>query len=624
MTVIFERIAFYSLSGNLFVFLNGDPMGWMSYNAMNAFFVFIGISNMAALFGGWIADTHLGKFKTIVIYLIIYLAGYGLLPALHPYPNPHDPDPPPVAPWCGTNFENYTNISIPWHNLSDPSNIKSVSFFKMRDHIRPWIDINPSPVSPWEEQCVWAVYLALVVIAIGTSGVKANMSPFGAEQVQHRGPVITRVFFNWFYWCMSVGSLMALLPISYLQQEVSFFWGYVTPGIFLFLAFIVFLLGRTVYEVRSPGGSVITNVVRVVWQAAKRGCCCRTREQELHHSAENCVEDSVEDSVEDGVEDGVDCLDKAKEGHGGSYAESLVEDVKTLLKVACLFLTLIPYRMAYFQMGTTFLMQGLHMRIDIPKEDVNCSVPVDVPDRHGIPVAWLSLFNVVILILLIPFLDRLIYPRLDCRGIVISMRARIALGMMFAVGAMCVAGGIEMWRLSIYFKDDRENTCWQTIGKTKYRAADMSIMWQIPQYCLIALSEAFASIASLELAYTEAPRSIQGVIMGLFWFTQGMGALLSSVTIYWFHGVWFFNFDRGDINCYWKHIDHPDEAGDPDDPDHICHLDYYFFFLAGVVIIGLIMFLLVSVKLGVGQTKRTRSSANTDYPSTTSDLFSDT
>ena len=59
----------------------------------------------------------------------------------------------------------------------------------------------------------------------------------------------------------------------------------------------------------------------------------------------------------------------------------------------------------------------------------------------------------------------------------------------------------------------------------------------------------FMYISGLELAYTHAPRSMQGIIMGLFWFTQGIGSLVGTATIAWFQGVFFFHMRQEDINC---------------------------------------------------------------------------
>ena len=52
--------------------------------------------------------------------------------------------------------------------------------------------------------------LALGIIAFGTGGIKANVSPFGADQVKQSGQRAVQTFFNWFYFFINVGSLIAL------------------------------------------------------------------------------------------------------------------------------------------------------------------------------------------------------------------------------------------------------------------------------------------------------------------------------------------------------------------------------------------------------------------------------
>ena len=58
------------------------------------------------------------------------------------------------------------------------------------------------------------------------------------------------------------------------------------------------------------------------------------------------------------------CLDNAKVRYGGSFHDAMVDDVKVLGKIICLFAALVPYWVVYFQMESTYVVQGLHMRLD--------------------------------------------------------------------------------------------------------------------------------------------------------------------------------------------------------------------------------------------------------------------
>ena len=133
LTLSLERIAFYSLTGNLILFLNGTSYGWDSYKAAIASYVFLGISSMCYFVGGMLADIKLGRFKAIFIAIIIYLLGYS----------------------C------FTAIS--------------------HKDVMGKILKNNSP----DTLCVAVVYIALTVIGIGTGLFKANIAPFGVDQVEH-------------------------------------------------------------------------------------------------------------------------------------------------------------------------------------------------------------------------------------------------------------------------------------------------------------------------------------------------------------------------------------------------------------------------------------------------------
>eukprot|EP00128_Syssomonas_multiformis_P005370 Colp12_sorted_trinity150504_noHs@20846 len=100
--------------------------------------------------------------------------------------------------------------------------------------------------------------------------------------------------------------------------------------------------------------------------------------------------------------------------------------------------------------------------------------------------------------------------------------------------------------------------------------SNIHIFWQIPQFVLIGISEIFASITSLEFFYSQAPHSMRSVSQALNLFTNALGSWLTiPLTL-------LVNADA----------DSPWIASDVNDG----HLDYYFYLLAGLMLIGLAVF----------------------------------
>lgn len=520
-----ERLAYYALATNFFLFLNkgpwDGPLAWDSLDAMNAVFVLAGVSYMSALLGGYISDAWLGRFKTMVCGFLLYISGYILL----------------------------TLMAV--DRL--PRIICGERSFLSESH-------NSTPNAP----CKTAVYISVTIVGLGVGIVKSNIAPFGAEQLKTADPQKTRSFFSWFYWCINLGSLVGVGIITYIEQDSpgvcvnGFFCGYLIASVCLVLAMILFIAVMPCYHIVPPEGSVIGNILKIIWEALG------AQVRHWRHGRRNVNANPLH--IEPRF------LDRAKIRFGGSFHELAVDDVRSLGKLLTVFTALLPYWLVYFQMETSFQAQGLHMRFDLfgtnetnktLQEDYSLDTPLDDDNvgllKFSVPAAWLTLFNQLFLIGAIPVVSSFLYPRLDRAGIRVSVLFRIGIGMLFSILAVMTAGGLESYRIYLW-KHDNSSHIEQIIGNVTYHAVNISIFWQIPQYILVGAAELFASIAGLEFAYSAAPRNFQGMIMGIFYTMEGVGSLLGTALLHLVAPFWLNNMtDYGNIN------------------DN--HLDFYLYFL---------------------------------------------
>ena len=229
------------------------------------FLVYIGTCFFLPVFGGWLADSLAGKFSVIFYSVIIFLFGTLLLP-------------------LGSISENDRHID--WAKTSLTAN----KTFKR------------------------AIFLfGLALVALGTGGMKANMAPLGAEQISENR---TRKFFYWFGWFFNIGAILANTFVVYVQQNVSYFYGYLISTCSIVIALIIFLAGKPSYLIRPPVGSVLTRTLKIVTQAVKRP----QASVHVHH-----------------------WLGRAKQCFGGSYDSHEVEDVKKVCRLFPIFATFILF-----------------------------------------------------------------------------------------------------------------------------------------------------------------------------------------------------------------------------------------------------------------------------------------
>lgn len=412
--------------------------------------------------------------------------------------------------------------------------------------------------------CATTLYLVLLLLALAASSVRSNLTSFGADQVMDLGRDATRRFFNWFYWSINLGAILSLLVVAFIEQNISFLQGYSIIVGLVGLAFFIFLIATPVFITKPPTGSQVSSMLNLAFQN-----CCPGWQWWRRPSSRNS--------------EGAHLLPDQRSNQPGPSPQEDMANFQVLLKVLPVMVTLVPYWMVYFQMQSTYVLQGLHLHIpNIFRTNPNISLPLrSDSSNYRIPEAWLLLANVAVILILVPVKDHLIDPLLLRCKLLPSALQKMALGMFFGFTSIIVAGVLEKERLQYIAANQ---TVPQLIGKDLYYAAPLSIWWQIPQYLLIGISEIFASIPGLEFAYSEAPRSMQGAIMGIFFCLSGVGSLLGSglVALLSLPGGWMYcPKDFGNINN--------------------CRMDLYFFLLAGIQAVTAVLFLWIA-----GRYERTR------------------
>lgn len=142
-------------------------------------------------------------------------------------------------------------------------------------------------------------------------------------------------------------------------------------------------------------------------------------------------------------------------------------------------------------------------------------------DLQGVPNDILSAFNPIAIVILLPIMDRIIYPTLRRLNLPFRPITRIFVGFMIAASAMAYAAILQS---KVY--DQVPCRTSNDAANQDCPSASISLWVQLPVYILIALSEIFASVTGLEYAYQKAPARLKSVVTSLFLFTNAISSAL--------------------------------------------------------------------------------------------------
>ncbi|OVA16327.1 Proton-dependent oligopeptide transporter family [Macleaya cordata] len=387
---IAETIAYYGISSNLITYLTDGPLRQSTVAAAANVNAWVGAIWMLTLVGAFVADSFLGRFRTILLASLIYLMGLGLL-----------------------------TLSVVLLSFISPPSFQAI-----------------------------IIFTSLYLIAIGKAGFKPCIQAFGADQFDGQNPKECKSkssFFNWWNFGLSNGSIISYLVLIYIEDNLGWGLGFGIPCILIAVALIIFLLGMKTYRysMKEDKENPVLSIARVFVLAAKnwKSTSSSNTFQELgasgmsHHIR---VSDHRFKFLDKALID-ISTDPKESRKNGISCSISQVEDAKTVVSLVPIWITCLIYGIVVAQSLTFFTKQGNTMDRSIGPS-------------FQIPAGSLQTFISLSVILFIPVYDLVFVPLARAftgKTNGITMLQRIGSGIFLSIISMGCAAIIEKRRLQI-------------------------------------------------------------------------------------------------------------------------------------------------------------------------------
>ncbi|TVT99571.1 hypothetical protein EJB05_55062, partial [Eragrostis curvula] len=513
-----ERLSTMGIAVNLVTYLTGT-MHLPSAAAANVVTDFMGTSFLLCLLGGFLADSFLGRYLTIAIFALVQAIGTGLLAVSTEVKQLR---PPPCA---GGACEPATGVQM------------------------------------------GVLYVCLYLIALGTGGLKSSVSGFGTDQFDERDArerAAMGLFFNRFFFFISVGTLLAVTVLVYIQDHVGRSWAYGICAGAMLAAIAVFLSGTRRYRYKRSAGSPIVHILQVL-VAASRKRPLQLKQQPLAAAA--LYEDRAEHARIPRTAQFA-CLDRAAVMAGDDDNEvgpdgrpapnpwklcsvSRVEEVKMVARLMPVWATTILFWTIYAQMITFSVEQATTM------------------DRRvggfEIPAASLTVFFVGAIMLTLAVYDRVFVPL--CRSLAtgggrqgFTNLEKIGIGLVLSIAGMVAAAICEKKRLAV-------------AANAGSSPLPISVFMLTPQFLLVGAGEAFIYTGQLDFFITRSPKGMKTMSTGLFLTTLSLGFFLSSALV---------SLVKGCTRWLGDTINHS-------------RLDYFYWLLAVLSVVNLVAYLICAM-----------------------------
>ncbi|XP_051475954.1 solute carrier family 15 member 1 [Apus apus] len=355
-----ERFSYYGMKAVLVLYFKYF-LKWDNNFSTAIYHTFLALCYLTPILGALIADSWLGKFKTIVCLSIVYAIGQAV-----------------TAVSSINDLTDYNRDGSP-------------------DNLTLHIALSMT---------------GLILIALGTGGIKPCVSAFGGDQFEDDQEKQRRRFFSIFYLSINAGSLLSTIitPIFRAQEcgihskQQCYPLAFGVPAALMGVALVVFIVGSGMYKKVEPRGNVMIQVSKCIGFAIKNRFRHRSKEFPKREH----------------------WLDWASE----KYDKRLIAQTKMVLKVLFLYIPLPMFWALFDQQGSRWTLQATTM-------DGSFGTIHIQPDQ-------MQTVNPILIIIMVPVVDAVIYPLIRKCRINFTPLRKMTVGMFLASMAFVAAALVQV------------------------------------------------------------------------------------------------------------------------------------------------------------------------------------
>ncbi|CAO2141314.1 unnamed protein product [Urochloa humidicola] len=474
----FEMMAIAAVGNNLITYVFGE-MHYPLSQAANIVTNFIGTVFLLSLLGGFLSDSYLGSFWTMLIFGFVELSGFILLAVQAHLPQLRPPpcDMMAAAAAAGAACE-------------EASGLKAGIFF-----------------------------MALYLVAVGSGCLKPNIIAHGADQFRRgdgggAGGDARRLstYFNVAYFSFCVGELVALTVLVWVQTRSGMDVGFGVSAAAMAVGLVSLVAGVGFYRNKPPQGSIFTPIAKVfVAAVTKRKQVCPSTAaiagvttHDMSVNTQNIRHINKFRFLDKACVKAPDGPGRSKESPWRLCTPAEVEQVKVLLCVVPIFACTIIFNTILAQLQTFSVQQGAAM-------------DTRILGTFRVPPASLQAIPYAMLVALVPAYEAAFVPaarRLTGIPTGITPLQRIGIGLFSVTFSMVAAALVESRRRTTAGDGDL-----------------MSIMWIAPQFLVFGLSEMFTAVGLIEFFYKQSLAGMQAFLTSMTYCSYSFGFYLSSVLV---------------------------------------------------------------------------------------------